>query len=92
MATVSVVSQNLRFDGDFRRLSVFFSSPNRNLVDLLLSKVPSSIATLRGTNKQPDEAHTAILRRLVGRILVRRPAPTALLPKPVGYGWVCAKP
>ena len=37
------------------------------------SEVPSSVATLRGRIEQPAEAHTAFLRGLIGRILVRRP-------------------
>ena len=39
----------------------------------LSSEVPSSVATFRATIEQPTKAHTAFLRGLVGRILVRRP-------------------
>ena len=73
---VRVVYQNLRFDGDFLQATkcAFRSSPNRNFVDD--SCHPRSLLAysyFRASIEQPTKPHTAFLRRLVGRILVRRP-------------------
>ena len=68
---MSVVSQNLRFDGQATKCA-FLQPQRKSCGSQLSSEVPSSVATFRATIEQPTKAHTAFLRGLVGRILVRR--------------------
>ena len=61
---VSVVSQNLRFEGDFPQETkcAFLQPQQKSCGWQLSSEVPSSVATFRATIEQPTKAHTAILR------------------------------
>ena len=73
--TLSIASQNLCFDGDFLQATkcAFLQLQQKFCGWQLSAEVPSSVATFRGTIEQPTNAHTAFLRGLVGRILVRQP-------------------
>ena len=59
---VSVVSQNLCFDGDFLQATkcAFLQPQQKSGGRQLSSEVRSSVATFRATIEQPTKPHTAI--------------------------------